>query len=101
MSKERDALQSIFETTELEWEDNEPYENDIFDGDDERFDILFKALKRNETIKIKNIGTAYIYPLGGYVKSGDCPKCYVSLYKTTSLHYCGNCGQALDWGDDN
>lgn len=39
-------------------------------------------------------------PDNRYYGNGKCPCCNaVFLDKTTN--YCGNCGQALDWGDNN
>lgn len=38
--------------------------------------------------------------MNGYKSKGQCPKCSstVSQYKDK---YCPNCGQALDWSDNN
>ena len=47
MSKELEALESIFKTIEMNWE-REPYEYSVFGEDDERFNILFKALEEKE-----------------------------------------------------
>lgn len=54
----------------------------------EALDIAIKALEKH--IPKKPL------PDNKYYGNGKCPKCG-AIFLTKSTHYCGNCGQALDW----
>lgn len=56
------------------------------------FETLKQAIKRNEPTKV------------AYDKNGVsfCPNCHQSYLRNAmgnENHYCGNCGQKLDWSD--
>lgn len=40
------------------------------------------------------------FPENRYFGIGKCPMCG-AVFMDKSTNYCGNCGQALDWGEDN
>lgn len=73
-------------------DDSSPYEVAV--------DIAVKAIEKQikKTVLKDNIGTSTSY-------IGSCPicNCYagVNNVREYTYHYCSDCGQALDWSDEN
>lgn len=59
-------------------------------------DHIYKALKRNEPMKVISFDASSYYGGLGYFM---CPKCEEILTKGY-YNYCPNCGQKLDWSDE-
>ena len=86
MSKALDLLQEIWDTTYLD--DASFLEYPIFDENDERFEQIKQALKRNEPMKPIQNNDPRFY---------DCPNCQENI--SSVENYCPDCGQKLDWSE--
>lgn len=66
-------------------------------------DLLYRKRKERAQIAIdaieKQIPKAPL-PEERYYGNGKCPRC-AAVFLDKSTHYCGNCGQALEWRADN
>ena len=97
MSKELEALKSIKGTiiasTRGDFGFEYYYLSDI-ESTKKHFDIIEQALKRNEPMKVDletilSIRNSFFY---------NCPKCGKPLRRY--YNYCPDCGQKLDWSND-
>lgn len=84
MSKELEALNYLVNLAVVG--NKETNREKVFTSEE----IIFPALKRNEPMKV------------AYEKNGVsyCPVCHLSYLRNAmgnENHYCGNCGQKLDW----
>ncbi len=89
MSKELEYLNDIWETTVTNWE-RDPYPEEVFPEEDERFLAIEKALKRNVPLKVNHKENK------GITAVGNCGNCR-GLVKELNDNYCSLCGQKLDW----
>jgi len=61
------------------------------------FDIAIKALEKQKPTKpLDETWTATVAMMG---KKGRCPVCGKLVSKRLNMHFCGDCGQALEWTD--
>ncbi len=55
----------------------------------------FETMKRNEPMKVVSLNSTKYYGYDNF----ECPKCSDKVVKEYN-NYCGNCGQKLDWSDE-
>jgi len=99
MSKELEALKSIKGTIISsrmgDWGFEYRYVSDI-ESTKKHFDIIEQALKRNEPVKVKL--KTHLQDMNDGETIGLCPNCnrfVKDIYKR-----CPDCGQAIDWSDE-
>ena len=54
-----------------------------------------ELLKEQEPLLVLNIIRTFIG------RAGNCPSCWRGLDSTINTHYCGECGQAVKWDEDD
>ena len=66
------------------------------------FDKILQALDKQEPMKVLDIEKIInLVHTNEWTYCGICPKCNEDVYIDDHKNFCGNCGQALDWSDDN
>lgn len=67
----------------------------------EAFDVAIQALEKQVPNKVKNIRFSRDRKLAEHnIKEGECPECGETMTGNTFGYYCGCCGVALDWGNE-
>jgi hypothetical protein len=90
MSKPLEALNKIANHVNYKETHNGYYENMYADYPQE-FELLKQALQRNEPMKLVTHGPG---------QKPTCDNCY-NHEPNSYDNYCSNCGQALDWRNNN
>lgn len=80
------------------------YDKDIYDRDKEALEFAVKAVEKQIPKKVKREFLA----VGGAItciEAEICPNCGKDIYddevEVSYYEYCPDCGQALDWSDEN
>lgn len=74
---------------------DETLEYELTTDDTEWLEMAKEALEKQISKRPHNIKTA---PSDCYISYGDCPCCNADVFEYQ--HYCIDCGQKLDWGDE-
>ncbi|MFW5701178.1 MAG: hypothetical protein ACOCWM_05760 [Cyclobacteriaceae bacterium] len=85
-NKELDLFQNLIKTIKHDW--GIDYRNTF------TYVKIEEALKRNEPMKVYN-------PHGDEMLCPSCDNEITQVYQYYRQSYCENCGQKLDWSDDN
>lgn len=65
-------------------------------------EIAVEALEKQIPKKVKNIRFSRDYELAEHnIMEGECPECGETMTGNTFGEYCGSCGVALDWGNED
>ena len=92
MNKELKALRTLgYIVVEEKYTNEKPSKSDLKTMFKTQYNIIEKALKRNKAMKPKYYGSDIHF----------CPSCLLVINQIMNLHYCGECGQRLDWGENN
>ena len=81
------------------------YDKDIYDRDKEALEFAVKAVEKQIPKKVKR---EFLTAIGGAItciEAEICPNCGKDIYddevEVSYYEYCPECGQALDWSDEN
>lgn len=89
MNKYQEAYDYIFEK-----------HNDSF-LDRHYLDVMYELVEKATPKKLADIDTYIDFEKGYTGYSGICPVCREWCYDYHDSYYCGSCGQALDWGEED
>lgn len=94
MNKHQEALDEIYSLALPCQEETYKHRSEYLR---ERYDLLKRLIDKETPMKVENIDL-YIDDYENY--GGDCPKCGYPVNEKREPNYCGECGQAIDWSDE-